>query len=178
MDAHTLSLSAWAWRLLRDCLSAQEAEMEQGTHPGKAIATPQNFLQNLCCSLRDSGTPSFLSATTSKKYLRKYLRRHLKSQNLRKKLCKNQSTRKSLTALKSYDTNRCENSFSLEDESPWMPKSPAISNPTRQRFQIAAISVAISVAISTPSAQITIVDKDTCMIGHFLKLITVIKNTC
>ena len=45
--------------------------MEWGTHPSRAIRTPQIFVQIFCAFLRDFGTPIFSSSKTSKKNLRK-----------------------------------------------------------------------------------------------------------
>ena len=43
MDAHTLSLSAWAWRLLCDMLSAQGSEDGVGTPPRTGRSDAADF---------------------------------------------------------------------------------------------------------------------------------------
>ena len=100
MDAHAVSLSAWAWQLLCDMLSAQGSRDGVGTPPGTGRWDAQIFPQILCKLLRGSGTPIF------------------KVPNCRRKICGKfaKSLRVNLRT-KNRTKNQFEKSTSLEDES-------------------------------------------------------------
>ena len=94
MDAQTLSLSAFVWRLLRDMLSAQDR-----------LSGRRRCFRRFCADFRNSGTPIF------------------NAPQRRRKICARKSVQKSVkksahqNQRKNRSENLCENSASLEEES-------------------------------------------------------------
>ena len=98
MDAHTLSLSAWAWRLLCDMLSAPDSRDGVGTPSGNRPSGRRRlfrrFWANFCVTLE---------------------RLSLKRQNVGKQISRKSAHRKSVhksehqKQRKNHTKNQCEN---------------------------------------------------------------------